>query len=282
MQQWLEAHVTSITKVGCLFSSSCSSNALPPPTMATQINDITKRLQHCAAVKVDVDERLRYTKAMFPNNESDVIGREVDKEIIIEKLLMHHHHDDDQSRLSVLPIVGMGGLGKSTLAKIVLCDKRILESFLVQIWVSVSHDFDIEQVIVQMINSVCFFDSTYRPINKGQLNMIQLLERLQNKLVGKKFLLVLDDVRKEDPLKWDELINIIPTGFEPSSGTLYLAALPTLLSLGTNPNVIDVGFSLTTIQDHGCKNKMQFWQKSFCILSLEKYNDLWQMDLQSG
>ncbi|PON86880.1 NB-ARC domain containing protein [Trema orientale] len=60
-------------------------------------------------------------------NASDVIGRDADKEKIIDMLMDKYHIGDD--KISVLPIVGIGGLGKTTLAKLVYNDEKVVHKF---------------------------------------------------------------------------------------------------------------------------------------------------------
>ncbi|KAJ1430008.1 Virus X resistance protein-like, coiled-coil domain [Sesbania bispinosa] len=150
---------------------------------------------------------------------SDVIGREDDREEIIKLLMQPHPHGDgdgDKS-LCVIPIVGIGGLGKTTLAKFVFNDKRTEGHFQLKMWVCVSNDFDIKQIVIKIIHSAN--DSASAPTiahvqqeNINHLDIQQLVHRLKHKLSGQKFLLVLDDIWNDDRAKWLELKDLIKVG----------------------------------------------------------------------
>ncbi|XP_052728220.1 putative disease resistance protein RGA1 [Vigna angularis] len=214
----VKAHGSTKDKVSHFFSSS--NPLVFRYKMAQQIKDINNRLDKVEDNKrkfslqtSDVDTRVVHRRDMTHSrvSDSDVIGRKHDKEKIIE-LLMQQNPDDDDTSLSVIPIVGIGGLGKTTLAKFVFNDKKIQECFPLKMWVCVSDDFDIKQLIIKIINSVNDSESDHAPIHQMNLNMLdleQLQNQLKNKLSGQKFLLVLDDVWNEDRVKWYELRNLI-------------------------------------------------------------------------
>jgi len=89
--------------------------------------------------------------------------------------------------------VGIGGLGKTTLAKLVFNDNRMDELFPLKMWVCISDEFDIRQIIIKIINSA----SASAPIialshqeNINSFNIEQLQSRLRHNLSGKKYLLV--------------------------------------------------------------------------------------------
>jgi len=63
--------------------------------------------------------------------ESDIIGRENNKKEIIN-LLRQHHRDRN---VSLIAIVGIGGLGKTALAQLVYNDKEVENIFEKKIWV---------------------------------------------------------------------------------------------------------------------------------------------------
>ncbi|KAJ1430007.1 Winged helix-like DNA-binding domain superfamily [Sesbania bispinosa] len=169
-------------KVGHFFSSH---NSLVFRTMmAHQIKDVTDRLDKVVADgnrfglerRIDVDPRLGQRDMTFSHvDASNVIGRENDREEIVQLLMQPHPHGDgdgDKS-LCVIPIVGIGGLGKTTLAKLVFNDKRMDQLFQLKIW---------------------------------------LVSHLRYKLSRQKFLLVLDDIWNHDRAKWIGLKDLIKDG----------------------------------------------------------------------
>ncbi|KAK2416873.1 putative disease resistance protein RGA3 [Trifolium repens] len=236
-KQVLEASGSTRTKVCHLFSSS---NPLAFRfRMARQIKEIRDRLNKVAAdgtmfglatINVDPGLVVQRREMTYPHvDASSVIGRESDREEIIKLLIKPHPQGDGDGdkRLCVIPIVGIGGLGKTTLAKLVFNDKRMDKLFQLKMWVCVSVDFDINQLIIKIINSIqkikiinsantSTFSSSSASMNSfdhqeniNNLDMVQLVSLLIKKLYGKKFLLVLDDVWNEDRAKWIELKDLI-------------------------------------------------------------------------
>ena len=132
---------------------------------------------------------------------SDVIGRDDDREKIIHLLM----EQAAGRNVSVIPIVGIGGLGKTTLAKLVYNDERVARHFQLRKWVCVSEDFDVRSLIIEILKS------PVGSINKN-LSIDQLQILLRELLKDKKFLLVLDDVWNDDHNKWIELKSLLLGG----------------------------------------------------------------------
>ncbi|WVY98007.1 hypothetical protein V8G54_030158 [Vigna mungo] len=185
--------------------------------MAHHIQDINTRLARLAADRnmfglqiIDHDTRVVHVREMTHShvNPSDVTGREHDKNKIVNLLVQ----DGDCQSLSVISIVGMGGLGKTTLAKLVFNDTKIDECFQLKMWVCVSNDFELRNVLIKILNSAP--NSTPKNFKNFETEKLQNL--LRKKLEGKKFLLMLDDVWNEDPARWHELKEIIDVGVKGS------------------------------------------------------------------
>lgn len=121
-------------------------------------------------------------------------GREVDRENVVKMLL----GDNIRSDFDVVSLVGQGGIGKTTLARIVFNDDRVVNHFRLRIWVSVSVDFDARRLTKAIIESATG--------NKYLLLGIEAMQRnLRTVLSGKRFLLVLDNLHKENFDDWGNL-----------------------------------------------------------------------------
>ncbi|KAK7278872.1 hypothetical protein RJT34_23911 [Clitoria ternatea] len=179
--------------------------------MAHELKDIIKKLDKVASDRQkfglqinDVDTRVVHRRELTDSHvtDSEVIGRDDDKEKTLKLLLKDESEDES---LSIVPIVGIGGLGKTTLAKLIFNDEIIDNSFSLKIWVCVSEDFELRNLLVKILSSA--LNSTQEMYKN--LEMQQLKNHLRNTLAGQKFLLVLDDVWNEDRVKWIELKNLI-------------------------------------------------------------------------
>ncbi|KAG5227228.1 disease resistance protein [Salix suchowensis] len=132
-------------------------------------------------------------------DKKEIYGRDKEKEELISMLLAN---SDD---LSVYAIHGMGGLGKTTLAQLVNSDASVERRFDLRIWVCVSDDFDIRRLTRAIIESI-----EDKPCTLQELDTLQ--RHLQEKLIGRRFLLVLDDVWDHYHEKWNALKDALRVG----------------------------------------------------------------------
>ncbi|KAL4601811.1 hypothetical protein ACB092_10G009200 [Castanea dentata] len=145
--------------------------------------------------------------------------------MIIEELLTNV---SDQDNLAIYAVWGMGGLGKTTLAQLVYNDQRVERHFEVRIWVCVSDDFQIKRLVRAIIESM-----EGSACSLVELDPLQ--QRLQEKLRGRKFLLVLDDVWNENHEKWDGLKDALRCGVNGSKVIVTTRIEKVALMMATLP-----------------------------------------------
>ncbi|XP_078167897.1 disease resistance protein RGA2-like [Carex rostrata] len=134
--------------------------------------------------------------------ESEIVGREDDKEKLVTLLTQVCPSEN----LMVLPVVGMGGLGKTTLAQLVYNDPRVKDHFKLLVWVCVSEEFDVGALTKLIIDTIVQKDC------KVPRTMELLQKRLREEIHSKRYLLVLDDVWNENGDKWEQLKNLLNCG----------------------------------------------------------------------
>ncbi|TYI58759.1 hypothetical protein E1A91_D11G383800v1 [Gossypium mustelinum] len=134
--------------------------------------------------------------------EDDIIGRDDDKAALL-KLVLEFQSEEN---VYVIPIVGFGGLGKTALAQLVFNHEMVKNHFDLTMFACVSDDFDVKVIVANIIKSV----TNQAP--DQNLEMDQLQKQLRDKIDGKKYLLVLDDIWNDDPEKWSRLKKLLMGG----------------------------------------------------------------------
>jgi ATP-dependent Clp protease ATP-binding subunit ClpA len=92
-----------------------------------------------------LDQHLR-TSSLVPGK---VYGRVAEKDSIIKMI-----REDKSDNITVVPIVGIAGVGKTALAQLVYNDPDVKTEFHYRIWVWVSHNFDKLRITTEMLNFV--------------------------------------------------------------------------------------------------------------------------------
>ncbi|KAL3825342.1 hypothetical protein ACJIZ3_021371 [Penstemon smallii] len=121
--------------------------------------------------------------------EADVVGIEKPKKKLIDWLL-----PTDQLGLKVISVVGMGGLGKTTLVKKVYDDASLKSNFNHLVWITVSESFKIEHLLRNIIRQLV--DEVKKPPPQGLevMNVNKMKEHMYKFLQHKNYIIVLDDV----------------------------------------------------------------------------------------
>ncbi|CAL4888681.1 unnamed protein product [Urochloa decumbens] len=103
--------------------------------------------------------------------------------------------------LSVIPVVGPGGIGKTTFTQHLYNDKRTEEHFPVRVWVCVSTNFDVLKLTKEIRSCI---PADQKEVETDNLDHLQ--KSIANRLKSKRFLIVLDDIWQCTEDKWVNLL----------------------------------------------------------------------------
>ncbi|KAJ8754399.1 hypothetical protein K2173_002850 [Erythroxylum novogranatense] len=135
--------------------------------------------------------------------EADLVGIDVPKSQLIGSLLA------EKAERNIFSVVGMGGLGKSTLVKKVYDDSEVKKNFKFRAWITVSQSFKMEDLLKDMIHQL--FRAVKKPVPEEveSMNNDQLRQRIKKFLQSKRYLIILDDVWQI--AAWDAVKLALPS-----------------------------------------------------------------------
>ncbi|XP_048568986.1 putative disease resistance protein RGA1 [Triticum urartu] len=185
--------------------------------------------------------------------------------------------------VSVLPIVGPGGIGKTTFTTHLYNDARTQEHFQVRVWVCVSTDFDVLKLTREILGCI---PATEEERNSGVANETTNLDQLQKSIAqrikSKRFLLVLDDIWKCDSQdQWKTLLAPFTEGEAKGSMVLVTTRFPKIADMvktvdplelrGLEPNDFFTFFEACIF---GADNKPEHYEDEFAGIARKIANKL--------
>ncbi|KAI4356085.1 hypothetical protein L6164_000133 [Bauhinia variegata] len=134
--------------------------------------------------------------------EDEVVGFEPPRDELVGWLIK------GATERAVISIVGMGGLGKTTLAKNVFENQKVTRHFDCQVWITVSQSYSAEGLLKEMMEQFC--KATREPLPLGMYTMDEksLITEMRHYLKQRRYAIIFDDVWKLE--FWDEIALALP------------------------------------------------------------------------
>lgn len=175
--------------------------------LGENVKELKQMLETICKERVEFSfEEIRSTRSnAFSDESKALLGRASDQDTPVNLLLNEEdHHIHAGQGLPLVFVKGVKGVGKTTLAQAVLNDQRVKQHFDFKLWVHVSDVLDEKMVCKAIIMSATGRDPTK---DDDEWSLVLTVNKL---FVGKKYLLVLDDVRKGSQESWGRLM--LPLG----------------------------------------------------------------------
>ncbi|XP_009800556.1 putative late blight resistance protein homolog R1A-3 isoform X2 [Nicotiana tabacum] len=172
----------------------------PSPMRNNQLDDVIEEIRFFKEVvefsqiftgKKDVPIDCQASKPSTPIINEAVVGLEDQIEILMARVI------GGGAELNTIPVIGMPGIGKTTLAKRIYNDGRTSDHFDIQAWGSVSPRNTVSELAQDILISIIdLSNDIYKSKEWKELDYLDLLRR---QLYGRRYLIVLDEV-------WDSYI----------------------------------------------------------------------------
>uniref|UniRef100_A0A0E0BSR9 AAA+ ATPase domain-containing protein n=1 Tax=Oryza glumipatula TaxID=40148 RepID=A0A0E0BSR9_9ORYZ len=139
---------------------------------------------------IDLEKRPKTTPTII---EPELFGRKDHKRFVANEIMNGKYRDND---LTVLPIVGPGGIGKTTFTQHIY--EEVKNHFQISVWICVSQNFNANVLAKEIVEKM--------PRGNNEKENESDQEKIMKRIQSKQFLLVLDDIWTCQEDEWKTLL----------------------------------------------------------------------------
>ncbi|XP_047078841.1 putative disease resistance RPP13-like protein 1 [Lolium rigidum] len=217
LDEFEDQNDTESQRSGCITKATSLCSPCPFFLYSTRVNrmkTLKKRLDHLAR-NSDIFTMMQHPRCDVEQTDMQeefcraaIVGRDSDK-TKIEELISQ----DNAETLCIIPIVGLVGLGKTTLARLIFYDQGEGCDFDLRIWIDLNRKFDLRKIAADIISQANETKEDGSSVTNANIEIhenLQLLKnRLQETLHDKSCLIVLDGLCSTDKSQLDELKEML-------------------------------------------------------------------------
>uniref|UniRef100_A0A0D9XZB9 AAA+ ATPase domain-containing protein n=1 Tax=Leersia perrieri TaxID=77586 RepID=A0A0D9XZB9_9ORYZ len=183
----------------------------------------------------------RRTKTNPEIIEPELYGRQRQKGQLVDEII-HGKYDDND--LTVLPIVGPGGIGKTTFTQHIY--DKVRSHFQVPVWQCIGQNFNADKLAQEILNQI--------PKSKDEKDRQSVQEKIKKRIQSKMVLLVLDDMWTYHEDAWKTLLAPFRKGGTKGNMVIVTTRIPKVAEM---VKLMSCPIKLEHLQD---EDSMQLFQ----------------------